>query len=221
MWQNDQDFKYRPKREAMVEVLRQAGITNERVLLAFRTVKRHLFVDSALWDSAYDDTPLPIGHHQTISQPFTVAYMTQLVAQYYPSGKKVLEIGTGSGYQAAILYELGYRVYTIERIPELYEKAKRIFEALKLNIMTRLGDGSLGWASAAPFDAIVVTAGSPDVPPSLLQQLAEDGRLIIPIGSASKQKMSLFHRQANTIYETQLYDFAFVPLIGKEGWSET
>lgn len=221
MWQSDQDFKYRPKREAMVESLRQAGITNERALNAFRAVKRHLFLDSAFWDSAYDDTPLPIGQNQTISQPFTVAYMTQLVAQHYPAGKKVLEIGTGSGYQAAILYELGYRVYTIERIPELYEKAKRIFEALGISVMTRLGDGTLGWPSAAPFDAIIVTAGSPDVPTSLLQQLADDGRLIIPIGGATKQKMSLFHRQANAIYETHLYDFAFVPLIGKEGWSET
>ncbi|MFN3385509.1 MAG: protein-L-isoaspartate(D-aspartate) O-methyltransferase [Candidatus Thermochlorobacter sp.] len=221
MWQSDQDFKYRPRRAAMVESLRQAGITNERVLNAFRAVKRHLFLDSALWDSAYDDTPLPIGQGQTISQPFTVAYMTQLIAQHYPAGKKVLEIGTGSGYQAAILYELGYRVYTIERIPELYERAKCIFEALGLRIMTRLGDGTLGWPSAAPFDAILVTAGSPDVPPSLLEQLADDGRLIIPIGSATKQKMSLFHRQGNSIYETHLYDFAFVPLIGKEGWSET
>ncbi|MDW8465981.1 MAG: protein-L-isoaspartate(D-aspartate) O-methyltransferase [Chloroherpetonaceae bacterium] len=190
---SDQDFKYRPKREAMVEALRKAGITNERVLRAFCNVKRHLFVDSAFWDSAYDDTPLPIGQNQTISQPFTVAYMTQLVADYYPAGKKVLEIGTGSGYQAAIFYDLGYKVYTIERIPELYEKAKRTFEMLGLNIMTRLGDGSLGWPSMAPFDAIVVTAGSPDVPKSLLQQLAEDGRLIIPIGSPTRQKMSLFH----------------------------
>lgn len=215
---SDQDFKYRPRREAMVEALRRAGITNERVLQAFCKVKRHLFVDSAFWDSAYEDTPLPIGQNQTISQPFTVAYMTQLVADHYPPGKKVLEIGTGSGYQAAILYELGYQVYTIERIPELYEKAKRTFEALGLRIMTRLGDGSLGWSSMAPFDAIVVTAGSPDVPPSLLQQLADDGRLIIPIGSTTRQKMSIFHRQGNTIYETQLHDFAFVPLIGKEGW---
>ncbi len=214
----DQDHKYRPKREAMTMLLRRNGIKNERVLEAFLNVKRHLFLDTAFWDVAYQDSPFPIGQNQTISQPFTVAYMTELVADNYAKGSKVLEIGTGSGYQAAILAELGYRVFTMERHAELYEKSKQTLEKLHVSVMQRLGDGTLGWISAAPFDAILVTAGSPNAPQALLEQLADNGRLIIPIGNETKQRMSIFHRQGNMIYEHQTHDFAFVPLIGKQGW---
>ncbi len=217
---NDQDHKYRPKREEMVMKLREMGITNERVLQAFCDVKRHLFVDSMFWDLAYQDSPLPIAANQTISQPYTVAYMTTLVAEHYNSGAKVLEIGTGSGYQAAILYALGYRVYTIERHNTLYEQAVKRFEELGIKVYARLGDGTLGWATMKPFDAILVTAGSPDVPRPLLEQLADNGRLIIPIGNTKTQQMCIFHRQGNKVIETVADNFAFVPLIGKEGWKE-
>lgn len=217
---NDQDHKYRPKREEMVQKLREMGISNERVLQAFLQVKRHLFVDSAFWDVAYQDSPLPIAANQTISQPYTVAYMTSIVAEHYPSGAKVLEIGTGSGYQAAILYALGYRVFTIERQAILYQQAVQRFEALGLKIQCKLGDGTLGWAAMKPFDAILVTAGSPDVPRSLLEQLADNGRLVIPIGDVKTQQMRVFHRQGHQIFETLADHFAFVPLIGKEGWQD-
>ncbi|NTV44996.1 MAG: protein-L-isoaspartate(D-aspartate) O-methyltransferase [Chlorobiales bacterium] len=215
----DQDFKYRPKREEMVAKLQEHGITNKRVLEAFRKVKRHLFMDNIFWDRAYEDSALPISCSQTISQPYTVAYMTSIIASYYPTGK-ILEIGTGSGYQAAILYELGYKVFTIERIPALHNKAKKLFESLGLRIATRLGDGTLGWHEMAPYDAVIVTAGSPDVPQSLLEQLNDNGRLIIPVGSSDKQQMMIYHRQGNTVYESATNYFAFVPLIGKEGWKE-
>jgi protein-L-isoaspartate(D-aspartate) O-methyltransferase len=217
---NDQDHKYRPKREEMVMKLRQMGITNERVLQAFRDVKRHLFVDSMFWDAAYQDSPLPIAANQTISQPYTVAYMTSVIAEHYKSGSKVLEIGTGSGYQAAILFALGYRVYTIERHQMLYQQATKRFEQLDIKVQARLGDGTLGWATMKPFDAILVTAGSPNVPRPLLEQLADNGRLIIPIGDTKIQQMCIFHRQGNQVVETVADNFAFVPLIGKEGWRE-
>ncbi|WP_041468836.1 protein-L-isoaspartate(D-aspartate) O-methyltransferase [Chloroherpeton thalassium] len=216
----DQDFKYRAKREAMVETLRvDYGISDERVLQAFLKVKRHLFVDTMFWDSAYEDSPFPIGSNQTISQPYTVAYMTSIITKHYQTGK-ILEIGTGSGFQAAILCELGYRVCTVERIDLLYQKAKRIFEQLRLRIALRYGDGTLGWSEMAPFDAIIVTAGAPSVPHSLLEQLNEDGRLIIPVGDTERQRMMIYHRQGDTIYETKTNTFAFVPLIGREGWNK-
>jgi protein-L-isoaspartate(D-aspartate) O-methyltransferase len=203
----------------MVEKLREYGITNPRVLEAFRKVKRHVFMDSMFWDHAYEDSAFPIGANQTISQPYTVAYMSSILADHYPTGK-VLEIGTGSGYQAAILYELGYKVFTIERIPALYQKAQRIFEELGMRIALRLGDGTLGWHEMAPYEGILVTAGSPDVPQSLLEQLKDDGRLLIPVGSSERQRMMGYHRQGNTVYESATNFFAFVPLIGKEGWKE-
>jgi protein-L-isoaspartate(D-aspartate) O-methyltransferase len=203
----------------MVAQLRESGITNTRVLEAFRKVKRHLFMDTMFWDHAYEDSAFPIGSNQTISQPYTVAYMTSIVADNYPTGK-ILEIGTGSGYQAAILYELGYRVFTIERIPALYNKASKVFGELGLRIAARLGDGTLGWHEMAPYDAIIVTAGSPDVPASLLEQLNDNGRLIIPVGTSDKQLMKIYHRVGDTVYESATNFFAFVPLIGKEGWKE-
>ncbi|MBC8044044.1 MAG: protein-L-isoaspartate(D-aspartate) O-methyltransferase [Rhizobacter sp.] len=213
----DQDFKYKPKREAMVRWLSGRGIANQRVLGAMLAVKRHLFMDTLAWDLAYDDNAFPIGGNQTISQPFTVAYMTSLVAEHYPSGR-VLEIGTGSGYQAAVLCQLGYQVFTIERIAMLYEKSKKVFSELGLRVMQRHGDGTLGWNEMSPFAAIVVTAGSPDVPNSLLGQLKDGGRLIIPVGDTQSQQMKIYHREGETVYETAAANFSFVPLIGKEGW---
>lgn len=203
----------------MVEKLKEYGISDPKVLDAFLNVKRHLFVDSMFWDCAYDDSPFPIGSSQTISQPYTVAYMTSIIVSHYHTGK-ILEVGTGSGYQAAILNYLKYKVFTIERIEMLYKKSEKFFKELGLNIALRLGDGTLGWHEMAPYDAIIVTAGSPDVPKSLLEQLNENGRLIIPVGNSEKQRMMIYHRQGNTIYESSANMFAFVPLIGKEGWKE-
>jgi len=204
----------------MVETLQvDYGICDKRVLNAFLKVKRHLFVDTMFWDSAYEDNPFPIGSNQTISQPYTVAYMTSIITKYYQSGK-ILEIGTGSGYQAAILHELGYRVCTIERIDILHQKAKRVFDQLRLRIALRYGDGTLGWSEMSPFDAIIVTAGAPSVPHSLLEQLHDDGRLIIPVGDTERQRMMIYHRRGDTIYETKTNTFAFVPLIGREGWDK-
>ena len=216
----DQDFKYKPRREAMVETLRvDYGISDERVLKAFLKVKRHLFVDSVFWDSAYEDSAFPIGSSQTISQPYTVAYMTSIITKFYNTGK-VLEIGTGSGYQAAILQALGYQVYTIERIEILYKKSRSIFQKLRLGISIRYGDGTLGWPEKAPYDAIIVTAGAPSVPHTLLEQLNEGGRLIIPVGDTKQQNMMIYYRQGQTIYESKASTFTFVPLIGKQGWEQ-
>jgi protein-L-isoaspartate(D-aspartate) O-methyltransferase len=217
-----QEFKYKPKREDLVRLLRQKGITDERVLQAFLDVRRHLFMDSAFWDVAYDDTAYPIGYGQTISQPYTVAFMSALVSD---GGKrtsgKVLEIGTGSGYQAAILAALGFTVFSIERLPEIYNRTKKLLETLKIRVNTRLGDGTLGWEEFAPYEAIVVTAGSPDIPQSLLHQLNPNGgRLIIPVGNSSRQSMKILRRDGETIYESSVDNFKFVPLIGKEGWQK-
>ncbi|MDX2129619.1 MAG: protein-L-isoaspartate(D-aspartate) O-methyltransferase [Chloroherpetonaceae bacterium] len=218
---NPQDFKYREKREAMVATLKEYGIKNARVLEAFRTVKRHLFIDSGLWDRAYEDSALPLASRQTISQPYTVAFMTEFVADNYAAGSKVLEIGTGSGYQAAILVELGYKVWTIERVELLFENTGYLLKKLGISIERKLGDGTVGWPEAAPFDAILVTAGSPDVPHPLLEQLAENGRLVVPIGNQKQQKMSVFHRIGDTVSETVTHSFTFVPLIGEAGWKQS
>lgn len=221
----DYDFKYRAKREAMAAELEKRGITNKRVLSAIAAVKRHLFLDTMGWDSAYDDNAYPIGSSQTISQPYTVAFMTQIVTEHYPAGR-LLEIGTGSGYQAAVLAHAGYQVFTIERISALYEKSKKIFTELGIRLTQRLGDGSLGWNEMSPFDAILVTAGAPEAPQSLLRQLKSGGRLIIPVGNAERQQMMVYLRDGDTVYESVAGEaaghqasFAFVPLIGKEGWS--
>lgn len=207
------------ERRAMVEGLKAYGIRDSRVLDAFMTVRRELFFDDRDRPFAYSDCAWPIGYGQTISQPFTVAYMTSLLVERRPSGK-VLEIGTGSGYQAAILDALGYRVFTIERIEGLHERAGRIFERLGLPVSSRLGDGTLGWPEEAPFDGIVVTAAAPHRPDTLLGQLAEGGVLVAPIGGPGFQQMTIFTRRGVRFSHEVLQCFAFVPLIGKEGWDD-
>jgi protein-L-isoaspartate(D-aspartate) O-methyltransferase len=199
-----------------VELLRERGITDQRVLDAMAKVERHLFVSPAFVNRSYDDTALPIGKAQTISQPYTVAFMTQ---ELNPKpGSKVLEIGTGSGYQAAILAEMGCKVYTIERHLELLNQARKLFETLGYRIISRGGDGTVGWSEYAPFDGIIVTAGAPEVPQPLLQQLTEGGRLVIPIGDLQMQKLRVITK-VNGSYEVKdSYGFKFVPLIGKKGW---
>ena len=194
------------------------GITSVQVLDAMRKVPRHLFMDEALRNGAYDDCPIPIGEGQTISQPYMVALMTELLDLNTESN--VLEVGTGSGYQSAILAELAKQVYTIERIPTLAEKAMRILDQLEYNnIQIRIGDGTLGWSEYAPYDGIIVTAGSPSVPEALIEQLAENGKLVIPVGDRFSQILQIMTKQDNRIEIKTSCHCVFVKLIGKNGWS--
>jgi protein-L-isoaspartate(D-aspartate) O-methyltransferase len=207
------------ERREMVEQLRLYGITNIRVLEAFLTVRRHLFVEEQSRPFAYSDGAMPIGFGQTISQPYTVAYMTSLLVERCSSGK-VLEIGTGSGYQSAILDALGYQVFTIERIAGLYEMAGRVLDALDLPVQRRLGDGTLGWPEEAPFDGIIVTAAAPHEPLTLMRQLAEGGVLIVPLGDLASQQMTVIRRRGDRFEHEFFHSFAFVPLFGREGWGD-
>lgn len=204
-------------RQRMVdEQIAARGVRDPAVLAAFRKVPRHRFVPRDWRDQAYRDGPLPIGRGQTISQPYMVAVMTQL-AEVRP-GHKVLEVGTGSGYQAAILAELGADVYSVERIPELAERARALLEDLGYRVQIKVADGSLGWPEEAPFDRIIVTAGAPRIPDPLVEQLAEDGRLVIPVDDGFSQILCVAHRTAGALRVEQHDRCAFVPLIGKYGW---
>ena len=201
-------------RDRLIARLEEKGICNMQVLEAMRITPRHLFVDEALATRAYEDTALPIGHKQTISQPYVVARMTEAILQDgIPN--KVLEIGTGSGYQAAILAALVKEVYTVERIEPLYQLARRRAMNLGLqNIKFKLSDGSWGWESYAPYDAIVVTAAPKEVPSTLIDQLADDGRMIIPVGRTSEiQYLKLLRKTKEGITEENLEAVSFVPLI--------
>lgn len=199
--------------------LRSRGIRDARVLQAFREVPRHLFVPPERADEAYDDHPLDIGLGQTISQPYMVALMTE--ALRLRGGERVLEIGTGSGYQTAILAHLCRCVYTIERLEGLSQRAQATLEQLGLrNIRFRVGDGTLGWPEEAPFDAILVTAAGPSVPPSLEAQLADGGRLVMPVGGWGEQELIALERRGDSFRRENLGGCVFVPLIGREGWSK-
>ncbi len=196
------------------------SIHDERVLEAMRKVPRHLFVDEALRDQAYSDHPLPIAEKQTISQPYIVALMTESLE--LEGAEKVLEIGTGSGYQSAILAELADRVFSIERYPELAYRANSILRKLGYqNVIVRVGDGSLGWPDDAPFDGIVVTAGTPKIPQPLIDQMAMGGRLVVPVGDRFGQDLILVRRVAEGIKKTNLGGVRFVDLVGKWGWKES
>jgi protein-L-isoaspartate(D-aspartate) O-methyltransferase len=217
----DKEFlKYRRLRDEMVrQQIEARGVTEPRVLSALRKVPRHLFVSEALRDQAYGDFPLPIGEQQTISQPYIVAEMTQ--ALDLTPNDRVLEIGTGSGYQAAVLAELAYRVYTIERIRSLYVAARRLFDEMRLyNIVTRYADGTKGWEEEGLFDAIMVTAGAPEVPESVLDQLALGGRMVVPVGNQHTQELIRIVKDGQGIHRTELGGCRFVKLVGEEGWKE-
>ena len=201
------------RRREMVDTLKQYGIDSRRVLDAFLEVPRHCFFESDTREFAYRDGAFPIGFGQTISQPYTVAYMTTLLVERCPYGK-VLEIGTGSGYQAAILDALGYQVFTVERIVELHERAEKLLSSLGFNVVCWLGDGTLGWIDEAPFDAIIVTAGAPQEPEPLLGQLAENGCMIIPLGDHFSQQMTVFRRKGDDFSREVFEHFTFVPLVG-------
>jgi len=213
-------MKYERQREEMVRTQLEArGITDPKVLAAFHRVPRHLFVSEALRDQAYGDFPLPIGEQQTISQPYIVAEMTQALA--LGSEDRVLEIGTGSGYQAAILAEIVFRVYTIERIRSLFLKSRKLFDQLRYhNILMKYSDGSIGWADERPFDAIIVTAGAPEIPETLVNQLGIGGRLVIPVGNRYSQELIKIYRDEEGIHTKNLGGCRFVKLVGEHGWGE-
>ncbi|TFG92094.1 MAG: protein-L-isoaspartate(D-aspartate) O-methyltransferase [Syntrophobacterales bacterium] len=198
------------------------GISDERVLTAMATVPRHLFVDEGLRDQAYSDNPLPIGFRQTISQPYIVALMTESLE--LKGTEKVLEIGTGCGYQTAILAQLAERVFSIERIASLAFRAQRTLDSLhSYNILIRVGDGTYGWSEEAPFDAIIATAGSPKIPEILMGQLAIGGKMIIPVGSQSSQKLMEVTRlseEPGDFRTEDICDCRFVALIGEHGWKD-
>ncbi len=212
-------LKYKQRRKDLCETLKKKGIKDERVLDVFGRIPRHLFVDTAFEARAYDDSALPIGKGQTISQPYTVARQTELLEVF--AGEKMLEIGTGSGYQAAILSELGAEVYSVERHKKLYEKARETLKSLGYSIQLKLGDGTLGWSAYAPYDGIVVTAGAPVVPEDLVEQLNVNGRLIVPVGDEKKQEMVRVIKLREDEFEEEHYrNFKFVPLVGEKGWKE-
>lgn len=212
----EDNYKQRGLRAKLVRKLRQKGIHDEEVLAAIGKVPRHVFFDNALLSHAYEDKAFPIGEGQTISQPYTVAVQTELLG--VKSGDKVLEIGTGSGYQACILLEMGAKVYTIEYNRKLYEQAKEFLPQLGYHPFFFFGDGSKGLPVRAPYDKIVVTAGAPVIPDALVEQLANGGVLVIPVGGRDHQTMVRLTRNNGVVRKEEFDTFAFVPLLGKGGW---
>jgi protein-L-isoaspartate(D-aspartate) O-methyltransferase len=210
---------YTEERERMViEQLQGRGIKNKKVLDAFRKVPRHKFIQQQYQESAYNDHPVPIGEGQTISQPYMVALMTELLE--LKGSEKVLEIGTGSGYQAAILAELASEVYTVERVELLAQKTKSTLAELGYdNLKVKVGDGSCGWQEHAPYDGIIVTCGAPSVPEPLKEQLAVNGRLVIPVGGDFSQVLTVIERKQDAFQEKEVCCCVFVPLIGRYGWN--
>jgi protein-L-isoaspartate(D-aspartate) O-methyltransferase len=212
---------YRIKRDRMVRFLEQTrGVRDQRVLQAMREVPRHLFVRKHLWSQAYGDHALPIGEGQTISQPYVVARMSEILE--IDSEHSVLEIGTGTGYQTAILAKLARRVYSLERIPELARKAiERMRELGFENVKIQAFDGTIGWSDVAPFDRIMITAGAPHPPKALLEQLAVGGRLLVPEGGRDTQRLVLYAKDQEGRVRSQKGEYVvFVPLIGRDGWEE-
>jgi protein-L-isoaspartate(D-aspartate) O-methyltransferase len=212
----EDSYKHRGLRNKLVKKLASKGIRSEAVLKALGQVPRHLFFDEALLSHAYEDKAFPIGEGQTISQPYTVAFQTEKL-EIQP-GDKVLEIGTGSGYQAAVLLEMGAKVFTVEYNKNLYERTRAFLPKLGYQPHFFFGDGSRGLPSKAPFDKILVTAGAPVIPRALTDQLAEGGILIIPVGGREQQKMVRIRKVKGVLQHEQFENFAFVPLLGEGGW---
>ena len=207
------------ERRELADSLLKKGIDDIDVLKAISEVERHKFVPAGIRGHAYKDVALPIGYGQTISQPYTVAFMTQ--AMKLKPNSKVLEIGTGSGYQAAILYNMGMKVYSIERQLDILHATQKLFDKMGIRVYTKYGDGTIGWDEFAPYEGIIVTAGSPSVPPSLMKQLAPGGRLVIPVGDKSTQTLKIVMKtEEGTFITEDIPEFKFVPLIGREGWKE-
>ncbi|WP_188505837.1 protein-L-isoaspartate(D-aspartate) O-methyltransferase [Parapedobacter pyrenivorans] len=211
------NYRERGARKQLVELLKRRGIADVNVLKAIGKVPRHFFFDETFWNQAYKDIAFPIGDGQTISQPYTVAYQTELL--HIDRGDRVLEIGTGSGYQTCILLELGAKVYTIERQPNLYNRTIQVLPYMGYKPHFFLGDGSKGIPEHAPYDKILVTAGAPFVPDVMLKQLRIGGLLVIPVGSEKEQKMVTILRVGEQEYERiELDTFRFVPLVGDKAW---
>ncbi len=215
----DEPKKFILRRREMVEQqLVARGITDQRVISAMEEVPRQLFVNEALWDSAYGDHPLPIGEGQTISQPQIIALMTQALC--LTGNERILEIGTGSGYQAAILSRMTYRVYTIERNHVLYLRTRQLFDTLRYhNIATKYGDGTKGWKDESPFDCVIVTAGGNQIPAPLVDQLAVGGSLVIPVGDQNVQDLIRLEKTKTGIKTINMGKCRFVKLIGQHGWA--
>jgi protein-L-isoaspartate(D-aspartate) O-methyltransferase len=213
----EDSYKQQGQRKQLVNELKKKGIHDAAVLEAIGKVPRHIFFDKTFHELAYKDQAFPIADGQTISHPFTVAYQTQLL--HIQKGDKVLEIGTGSGYQTCVLCEVGAKVYTIERQTNLYHQTKSLLGKMGYKATFILGDGSKGWPSFAPYDKIIVTAGAPYIPPTLVNQLATGGVMIIPVGNEKTQKMVSVIKKSDGSYEqVELDDFRFVPLIGDNAW---
>jgi len=210
-------YRHKGQRKALITLLRSKGIKSEKVLEVMNAIPRHFFFDTALDSHAYEDKAFPIGEGQTISQPYTVAFQTELLS--VEPGNKILEIGTGSGYQAMVLHLLGAEVHSIEYQAKLYEKTKKFLDRLGVKIFLYQGDGTLGLEIEAPFDRIIVTAGAPVVPNALLKQLKIGGILVIPVGDRKKQVMLKLTKVTERQVEQEEHpNFAFVPLLGNYGW---
>jgi protein-L-isoaspartate(D-aspartate) O-methyltransferase len=212
----EDNYKQRGLRNKLVKTLEKKGISDPRVLAAIGKVPRHVFFENALLEHAYQDKAFPIGEGQTISQPYTVAFQTEKLE--IKTGDKILEIGTGSGYQACVLIEMGARVYTIEYNRKLYDQTKGFLPQIGYTPYLFYGDGSKGLPAKAPFNKIIVTAGAPVVPAALTDQLAEGGILIIPVGDREKQTMVRIRKKDQKLIKEEFANFAFVPLLGEQGW---
>lgn len=214
----EDSYRARGLRKQLIQIIKSKGISDETVLSAMAKVPRHFFFDSIFLEHAYEDKAFPIGEGQTISQPYTVAFQSQELE--VKPGSRILEIGTGSGYQAAILCEMGAEVYSIEYVKKLYSRTKRFLPRIGYNPHLFQGDGSLGMPKFAPYDGIIVTAGAPTVPAELIKQLSIGGVLIIPVGDRRTQKMLKFKKvNENKIVKKEYSNFAFVPLRGQDGWN--
>jgi len=214
------NLDYTRAREKMVqEQIVDRGIRDPRVIGAMRKIPRHLFVPDALLGRAYGDTALPIGDSQTITQPFMVAFMSEALG--LRGKERVLEVGTGSGYQAAVLACLAERVYSVERIPSLLERARKTLDRVRcLNVVTKLSDGSYGWEEEAPFDAVLITAGAPSLPPPLVDQLKTGGTMVIPVGERNNQRLIRLRKDSQGCSEKDLMECNFVALVGEYGWAK-
>lgn len=212
----EDNYKHRGLRNKLVKILQKKGISDPRVLAAIGKVPRHVFFDNALLEHAYQDKAFPIGEGQTISQPYTVAFQTEKLE--IKAGDRVLEIGTGSGYQACVLLEMGANVYTIEYNRKLYDGTRSFLPQLGYKPYFFFGDGSKGLPSKAPFDKILVTAGAPVIPSALTDQLSDQGILVIPVGDRERQKMVRIRKKGGSLVKDEFDNFAFVPLLGEEGW---
>jgi protein-L-isoaspartate(D-aspartate) O-methyltransferase len=211
--------RFTAQRRALINRMQERGIRDLNVLRAFDLVHRHLFVPNEMAHRAYDDAPIPIGFGQTASQPSLQALYMQILE--IGKSDKVLEVGTGCGFQTAVLAQLADRVYSVERIRELATRARQALDALRIsNVAILVGDGTIGWSRYAPYDAILVAAGGPEIPQPLMEQLADGGRMLVPVGPRDVQRLVLVRRHGDTFEQEEVLDCTFVPLLGRFGWAD-